>query len=374
MNDPDIAALRAKLNDIAQTLAQAKQNGQTLNEAQTELIIIDPLLQALGYHPLEYGKQGHNKLTGAIPDYTPLPDTPHTWFLEGKAFGFPLSDKEAAQAVNYATNHGARWAVLTNGRAWYIYDAHLHKPLNEKRVFQVDDVFAAPQAAETLYLLSRASMTGGGLMTALAARQLDAITRRELLTPRSTLRKSLQATVRKETGGIVSDEAVGAVIIALIGSSDNTPNRTALVPHSVDTAVSASLPSGDWHTLAELVANAALVTNRNPALLSLGRGAAIAVKSWSDVTRAVVEWIGVVYGLPPLPFIVGSKSKKFFLNTAPTRADGEPMITHILASVAGQSVAVDANKSAHDKAKALFALLAAVHASADSVRVEVEKP
>ncbi len=118
-------ALNEKVASIQATLAEAKTAGWDLNEAQTELIIIDPILTTLGYAPLEIYKRGHDATTNKFPDYTLLPQHPRKWFLEVKRLDLPLLDGEAAQAVNYANNQGAEWAVLTNGRKWYVYQAHL---------------------------------------------------------------------------------------------------------------------------------------------------------------------------------------------------------------------------------------------------------
>ena len=139
MDTPD--PLQEKIASIHSLLSNAQASGTKVNEALTELWVINPLLEALGYSLLEIHKQSHDTNTKQFPDYTILPHEPCRWFLEVKALDAPLGGTEAAQAVGYAVNKGAEWAVLTNGRRWQIYKAHLPKPLPEKQLFEVKDLF-----------------------------------------------------------------------------------------------------------------------------------------------------------------------------------------------------------------------------------------
>ncbi len=142
-------------------LDEAKADGLHLNEANTEHKIIDPLLPLLGYSPLQISKRGHDSVANNFPDYTLLPNTPHKWFLEAKRLDLPLQEKEVTQAIGYASSQGAEWAVLTNGRTWDVYKAHLQKPLREKRVMHIADLFSDADAIAQLLLLSRQSIQNG---------------------------------------------------------------------------------------------------------------------------------------------------------------------------------------------------------------------
>ena len=385
-------ALREEITAIGTQLSQAKENGRVLNEAETELYVVNPLLKVLGYTNLAaIAKQSHNKIAKTYPDYTLLPNTPHEWFLEVKRLDLPLQDGEAAQAVSYASNQGASWAVLTNGRAWYFYLAHLKKPLNEKRVFQIDDLFAVTNdaAADRLGLLSLSSMTSGGLDKAWADKQLHALLRRELWTPQSSTRKSLRRLAAQETGSTVSDTVIGQVLQTLFAAAnapqDDVPQNEAPLPMpaaatasnappvlpSNTPAATPSLPPGDWKTLDELRRDATLTTHRKPVRVLLGGVEVQAVKSWSEVAQRIVQFLGETYGLPPLPFAFKDKSKKYLLNTEPIRADGKKMFSTASATVSGQTVFVDTHESAASMANLLFILLSAVNVSLDAVRVEI---
>lgn len=358
---PDL--LQEKIDAIHSVLTQALASKMNVNEAQTEMWVIDPLLTALDYGPLEIHRQGHDATTNKFPDYTLLPNGPHRWFLEVKALNVTLKDGEAAQAVNYANNQGAEWAVLTNGRQWFFYKAHLLKPLTEKRVFQIDDLFGDPQAVETLRLLSRASMTTDGLTEAWLKRQVNEIVRRELLTAHSAARKALRKAAASETSVAVTDAAVGDAISRLMTSlAAAPPSQEGNGILDADTPLR---PLSYW------ALNTAQIIGRKPTRLQLGIASALPVKSWSAVAQSVVKFIGETHGLPPLPFTGSVTGKKYFINTANLQASGKPMITMVSVGVSGKTLYLDMNRSADNTVTCLAALLKAANAPADCVRIEV---
>ena len=358
---PDL--LQEKIDAIHSVLTQALASEMNIGEAQTEMWVIDPLLTTLGYGPLEIHKQSHNATTNKFPDYTLLPNSSHQWFLEVKALNVALQDKEADQAVSYAANQGAEWAVLTNGRKWIFYKAHLPKPLPEKRVFQIDDLFGEPQAVEILRLLSRESMTNDGLTEAWLRRQVNEIVRRELLTAHSTARKALRKAAASETSAAVTDAAVGDAISRLMASlAAAPPTQQASAIPDADTPLR---PLSYWSQ------NVAQVIGRKPVRLQLGSASALPVKSWSAVAQSVVKFVGETYDMPPLPFTGSVTGKKYFINTANLQASGKPMITMVSVGVSGKTLYLDMNRSADNTVTCLAALLKAANAPADCVRVEV---
>lgn len=357
MDTPEPDPLQEKINFIHSLLSKAQASGMKVNEAQTEMWIINPLLDALGYSLLEIHKQSHDASTKQFPDYTLLPNEPCRWFLEVKALDAPLGDKEAAQAVGYAANKGADWAVLTNGRKWLIYKAHLPKPLPEKLVFQIGDLFGEPDAVGTLRLLSRASVTADGLVQAWLAGQVGPIVEKELANAQSATRKALRKAVASETQSAVSDAAISQALAQLLSLSA----EPALSAGAGDT-----LPS-----LAYWAQNVNLVTGRKPVQLQLGSGPARPVKSWSVVAQSVVKFVGEKYGLPPLPFTGSPAGKRYFLHAAAEQAGGKPMITIASVSVSGKTLYLEMNRSANDTIPRLAALLQAVGAPLDSVRIAV---
>ena len=103
------------------------------NETETRSWTIDPLLIASGYLPREITPelkdQGHR-----YPDYTILPSTSHSWYLEAKAWNVSLEDKQVIQALDYANHNGKRWVVLSNGQCWRLYDNSIQDVAAQKLV------------------------------------------------------------------------------------------------------------------------------------------------------------------------------------------------------------------------------------------------
>ena len=362
MDTTETDPLQEKIDSINLLLTKALSSGMKVNEAQTEMWIINPLLEALGYSLLEIHKQSHDANTNQFPDYTLLPHESCRWYLEVKGLDVPLQDKEAAQAVNYAANKGAEWAVLTNGRKWLFYKAHLPKPLPEKLVFQIQDLFTEPQSANILRLLSRISMTTNGLTEAWLTRLVNKIVERELATAYSAARKTLRKVAATETQAAVTDAAIGDALMRLmeLGTGQQGEAETA---SAQDTDALRSLTY--WNQ------NLPLVIGRKPTQLKLGDSVALPVKSWSVVAQNVVKFVGEKYGLPPLPFTGSAKGKKYFINTANIQATGRPMITMVSVGVSGKTIYLDMNRSADNTISCLAALLAAASIPLDAVRMEV---
>src|SRR5579872_4683798 len=108
---------------LADAIAEALANSTPPppNESNTCDWIIYPLLLACGYARRDIVSRVADN-DRKFPDYTILPDSPHAWFLEAKAWNEVLEDQHAHQSLNYANQNGKRWVVLTNGDCWRLYD------------------------------------------------------------------------------------------------------------------------------------------------------------------------------------------------------------------------------------------------------------
>ncbi len=368
-----LTQLGDKVDEIRGHLDAAKASGWSLNEADTEHKVIDPLLYALGYGPFDIRKRGHDSVANNFPDYTLLPHTTQQWFLEVKKLDLNLQDGEAAQAVNYANNQGAAWAVLTNGRRWYIYNAHLPKPLTDKRVFQIDDLFGDSSALETLAMLSRSSMLGNGLSEAWAFQQVQGIVKAQLETPHSPVRKRLRQLASDETGAAVSDALIEKALRSLsltlpaVAAKDANPMPTTTrtpLPFSADTETTT------WYSYAELTGYPSVATGKKPCLLRFMDGTTLRIASWKHAACEVTQRICNDYGLPQLPFNGGIQGLRYFINTTPTHVTGEEMSAASI-QVAGKTVYMHTNRSTQNFAKCLISLFQAVGAPQDVVKVSI---
>jgi len=141
-----------------------------LKEYPTRTILIDPLLQALGWDvrdpdvvELEYPT-----IDAKSVDYALKINRKVVLLIEAKQLGDPLEDVKAiTQVVGYAANDGIDWCVLTNGVRYKVYSTSERAVAPEKLLFEVSldprdsQELSAQQIADRLSRLSRESLARG---------------------------------------------------------------------------------------------------------------------------------------------------------------------------------------------------------------------
>jgi len=102
------------------------------DEANTKNFLIAPILRALGWRldspadvNLEYRKErGDNPVDYAL-SVGGFPQALPALLIEAKRLSEDIGKRSfLTQTVSYAATSGVRWAVLTNGRDWAVYDSH----------------------------------------------------------------------------------------------------------------------------------------------------------------------------------------------------------------------------------------------------------
>ncbi len=133
------------MNELIQTIESVRAKLGTLRkhalkETPTRTIIIDPLLEALGWDvrdpdevELEYPT-----VDGKSVDYALKINRKPVLLVEAKALDDPLNDVKAiTQVVGYAANDGIVWCVLTNGVKWKVYRSVEKCPAPDKLMYEV---------------------------------------------------------------------------------------------------------------------------------------------------------------------------------------------------------------------------------------------
>lgn len=179
------------------------------NEANTCAWIILPVLQLLGYKALDISSQGTN-VAGNKPDYAILKSTPYLWFLEAKSWNVPLDATGAAQAVGYANERGRRWAVLTNGRKWQLFDNHMaQKPASERLVAESD--YDQPTFDTILRAISKQAMVEDATQKVIRLGLLPSLLKAELSTPGSDVFQAVYLKLRSRVSGLTQQEMADAM-------------------------------------------------------------------------------------------------------------------------------------------------------------------
>lgn len=154
MNVPKRVAERiaAGIKRFQPILSDAKS--RDVGESDTVTIVKDMLAEIFGYDKYseltsEYAIRGTYcdlavKLEGALQV-----------LIEVKAIGLDLKDNHAKQAVDYATNQGVDWVILTNGVHWRIYHVLYTKPIDQELIIDIDFCSISHRVGtdvETLYM------------------------------------------------------------------------------------------------------------------------------------------------------------------------------------------------------------------------------
>jgi predicted transport protein len=159
--------LRGKLTQLLGAADKLKKKGG--NEANTKVLLIEPLLAELGWDvtDLDQVEREYRVFDGTSLDYALKIDGMPALFVEAKAIGKNLDDKQfISQTVNYANNEGVVWCVLTGGLAYRVYRTNEPVGMDEKLLFEVDVGEAADspgEVADALRRISRDSLESGDL-------------------------------------------------------------------------------------------------------------------------------------------------------------------------------------------------------------------
>ena len=129
----DLQAVIEKLRDVA----QSQHDYISRHETRTRQVLIDPLLEALGWVvsdpnlvELEYSAGGGRA------DYALKSNARVIAVIEAKSLGKSLEQKELEQVLQYAVGRGIPYMGVTNGDEWRMYDVFEAKPIEEKIIMQ----------------------------------------------------------------------------------------------------------------------------------------------------------------------------------------------------------------------------------------------
>lgn len=147
--------LVAGIKRFQPVLASAKS--RDVNESDTVIIVTDMLAEIFGFQ--KYSEiTSEYAIRGTFVDLAIKLDGSLQLLIEVKAIGLQLKDSYIKQAVDYGSNQGAEWVVLTNGAFWQVYKISFAKPISQELVLEIDFLNLNSKKSddiEGLYLLTR---------------------------------------------------------------------------------------------------------------------------------------------------------------------------------------------------------------------------
>ncbi len=147
--------IRSFLKRFTDVLNKAEIAG--FNESDTKALVHEILNNALGYDKF-FEITSEFEIKGRYADFAIKLDNKIKFFIEVKAIGSKLSDKDVFQIQSYSASHNLPWMVLTNGRLWRCYHLSSGTPPDLNQVFEADLMQATANLndlTEQLYLLSK---------------------------------------------------------------------------------------------------------------------------------------------------------------------------------------------------------------------------
>ena len=176
----DNADFDALVRVIEKLQGRIERDRETIgsNEIRTRTALIDPLLNALGWDTANPSMVIPEYPAGdGVADYALLKVAQSGWpqpiaFIEAKRLSEDLRPHRA-QALAYANIATVKYAGLTNGDRWELYEVFREVPLHERRIVDVSLSRESPiDCAIKLQVLRWPSLESGGMVPSDAAQVL----------------------------------------------------------------------------------------------------------------------------------------------------------------------------------------------------------
>lgn len=115
----------------------ASARARDVNESDTVILVTDMLADIFGYD--KYTEiTSECAIRGTWCDLAIKQDGKFLLLIEVKAIGSELKEMQTKQAVDYASNQGVDWVVLTNAETWRVYKLTFGKPISSELVLELN--------------------------------------------------------------------------------------------------------------------------------------------------------------------------------------------------------------------------------------------
>ena len=201
-----------------------QQRQRDVSEADTVTLVKDLFSETFGYD--KYADlTGEFAIRGTYCDLAIKIDNKVSIIVEAKAIGVQLDDRHVKQAIDYASNQGCEWVILTNAIVWKLFRVVFAKPIDKKLIVEIDlsSVDLRKEACfEILYLFTKEGIRKGAHID-LCDRQ--EATNRFLLSALLVGNDTVVSTIRRELRRIidipVSQEEIVSVLRKDVIKRDN---------------------------------------------------------------------------------------------------------------------------------------------------------
>ena len=131
-----------------------------INESDTVTIIMDMLSEIFGYD--KYSEiTSEYAIKKTYCDLAIKIENKLRFLIEIKAIGLDLKTDHIKQVVDYGSNQGVDWVILTNGTNWKVFKIIFGKPVANELVYEFDFITLNPKKqadVDLLYYVSKESL------------------------------------------------------------------------------------------------------------------------------------------------------------------------------------------------------------------------
>lgn len=114
-----------------------QQKIRDVSEADTVTLVKDLLSEVFGYD--KYAElTSEFSIRGTYCDLAVKFNDKLQQLIEVKSVGTALDDRHVKQAVDYASNQGVEWVILTNAMTWRVYQVIFAKPIDKRLLCEID--------------------------------------------------------------------------------------------------------------------------------------------------------------------------------------------------------------------------------------------
>jgi len=123
-----------------------------INESDTVVIITDMLSELFGYD--KYSEiTSEQAIKKTFCDLAIKIDNKIRFIIEVKAAALDLKEDHIRQAVDYGSNSGVEWVLLTNGNEWKVFKIIFGKPVSNELVYDFTFTQLNPKKENDIELL-----------------------------------------------------------------------------------------------------------------------------------------------------------------------------------------------------------------------------
>ena len=210
------------------------QKARDVSEADTVTLVKDLLSEVFGYDKYAELTSEHS-IRGTFCDLAVKIDGKLSLLIEVKAIGLDLKESHVKQAIDYASNQGLEWVILTNGVQWSLYHVLFKKPIDKQEICTINllEINARNESElEKLYIFTREGVAKNA--TSEYRDRKDA-TSRFMLAAILLNSDSVMSTIRKEVRRVSELLVEEDVIVKML--QEQVIKREALEGDQADAAV-----------------------------------------------------------------------------------------------------------------------------------------